>query len=42
MLVSVANWCLNRRHRPFGTTYLAVIPQAVNRPLIPAVLGKFD
>src|SRR5215470_17755528 len=42
MLVSVANRSLGRRHRPFGTSYFAVIPQAGNRPLIPAVLGKFD
>src|SRR6516165_5472439 len=42
MLVSVAKWSLGRRHRPFGTSYVAVIPQAGNRPLIPAVLGKFD
>src|SRR5262245_27152282 len=42
MLVSVANGSLGRRHRPFGTSYFAVTPQAGNRPLIPAVLAEFD
>jgi hypothetical protein len=42
MLVSVANWSLDRRHCLFGTSYLVVTPQAVNRPFIPAVLGEFD